>query len=123
MADAFAQRQKWRRPELMPRPRVCLSLFAVAEALDFRFVHGVEPCLYLERMSHDVIESLSVSSSGPNKVQTFSTMFKDGSAEHTFAVCRSSNSNIPQVWLDVANTCRAEESKRSDMEKDSRSSP
>jgi hypothetical protein len=44
-----------------PRPRVCLGLFAAAEALGLGFVHGVEPHLYLERMSQDALEGLGLS--------------------------------------------------------------
>jgi hypothetical protein len=41
-----------------PRPRVCLGLFAAAEALGLGFVHGVEPHLYLERGHHRATPAL-----------------------------------------------------------------
>jgi hypothetical protein len=50
------------------RPRACLGLFASAEALGLGFVHGVEPHLYLERMSGDVAESLGLSAAEPQRV-------------------------------------------------------
>ena len=44
-------------------PRVCLALFAAAEALGLAFVHGLQPYLYIERIEPRILESLGFSAS------------------------------------------------------------
>jgi hypothetical protein len=88
-----------------PRPRVCLGLFAAAEALGLGFVHGVEPCLYLERISQDVLESLCLSSSGAEQRADVYVRIP-GNRESVFrgAIVKDGvpSSDIIQVWLDVS---------------------
>ena len=88
-----------------PRPRVCLGLFTAAEALGLGFVHGVEPYLYLERMSQDVLESLCLSSSGAEQHADVYVRIP-GNRESVFrgAIQKDGvpSSDILQVWLDVS---------------------
>ena len=90
---------------LPPRPRVCLGLFAAAEALGLGFVHGVEPYLYLERLSQDVLESLGLSANGAEQHADIFIRIP-GNRESVFrgAVLKDGvpSSDILQVWLDVA---------------------
>jgi hypothetical protein len=90
---------------LSPRPRVCLGLFAAAEALGVGFVHGVEPYLYLERMSQDALESLGLSANGAEQHADVYIRIP-GNRESVFrgAILRDGvpASDILQVWLDVA---------------------
>lgn len=39
-------------------PRFCLGLFAAAEVLGFRFVHGVQPHLYIEQIDRKALREL-----------------------------------------------------------------
>jgi hypothetical protein len=43
------------------KPRLCLALFAAAEALGFKFVHGTQPHLYIERLDRNVLRELGLS--------------------------------------------------------------
>jgi hypothetical protein len=90
---------------LSPHPRVCLGLFAAAEALGVGFVHGVEPYLYLERMSQEVLESLGLSANGAEQHADVYIRIP-GNRESVFrgAVLKDGVpvSDILQVWLDVA---------------------
>jgi len=90
---------------LPPRPRVCLGLFAAAEALGLGFVHGLESYLYLERMSQDVLESLGLSANGAEQHADIFIRIP-GNRESVFrgAVLKDGvpSSDILQVWLDVA---------------------
>jgi hypothetical protein len=87
------------------RPRVCLGLFAAAEALGLGFVHGVEPHLYLERMSQDALEGLGLSANvAEEQVDIYIRI--PGNRESVFrgAVVKGGvpSCDILQVWLDVA---------------------
>jgi hypothetical protein len=88
-----------------PRPRVCLGLFAAAEALGLGFVHGVGPHLYLERMSQDALEGLGLSANvAEEQVDIYIRI--PGNRESVFrgAVVKDGvpSCDILQVWLDVA---------------------
>jgi hypothetical protein len=88
-----------------PRPRACLGLFAAAEALGLGFVQGVQPYLYLERMSQDIIESLGLSAKGADQQADIYVRIP-GNHESVFrgAVVKEGvpSSDILQVWLDVS---------------------
>jgi hypothetical protein len=90
---------------LPPRPRVCLGLFAAAEVLGVGFVHGVEPHLYLERMSEEVLQRLGLSVNGAEQHADIFIRIP-GNREGVFrgAVVKDGvpSSDILQVWLDVA---------------------
>ena len=98
-------KKKRNRVFLSPRSRVCLGLFAAAEALGLGFVHGVQPHLYIERMNQDVIESLGLSAKGADQ-QADVYLRIPGNRESVFrgAVVRDGvpSSDILQVWLDVS---------------------
>jgi len=88
-----------------PRPRACLGLFTAAEALGLGFVHGVQPYLYLERMSQDIVENLGLSAKGGDQ-QADVYVRVPGNRESVFrgAVVNVDvpSSDILQVWLDVS---------------------
>jgi hypothetical protein len=94
-----------RKPFSSPRPRACLGLFAAAEALGLGFVHGVQPYLYLERMSQDIVESLGLSEKGADQQADIYVRIP-GNRESVFrgAVVKEGvpSSDILQVWLDVS---------------------
>ena len=97
-----------RKPEaqlLTEFPRACLGLFAAAEALGLGFVRGVEPHLYLERMSQNALASLGLSANGAEQQADVSIRIP-GSRESVFrgAVMKDgvASSDILQVWLDVS---------------------
>lgn len=94
-----------RKPLLSLRPRACLGLFAAAEALGLGFVHGVQPYLYLERMSQDIVESLGLSARGADQQADIYVRIP-GNRESMFrgAVVKEDvpSSDILQVWLDVS---------------------
>jgi Holliday junction resolvase len=98
-------KRKQNRVLLSPRPRACLGLFAAAEALGLGFVHGVQPYLYLERMSQDIVESLGLSAKGADQQADIYVRIP-GNRESVFrgAVVKGGvpSSDILQVWLDVS---------------------
>jgi restriction endonuclease len=87
------------------RPRACLGLFSSAEALGLGFVHGVEPHLYLERMSGDVGERLGLSGAEPQRAPDVYVRIP-GNRESVFRGAVVKNgvpvSDVVQVWLDVS---------------------
>jgi hypothetical protein len=104
-ALALDRKRKENRVLLSPRPRACLGLFAAAEALGMGFVHGVQPYLYLERMSQDIVESLELSANGAERQADIYVRIP-GNRESVFrgAVVKEGvpSSDILQVWLDVS---------------------
>jgi hypothetical protein len=98
-------KRKQNRVLLSPRPQACLGLFAAAEALGLGFVHGVQPYLYLERMSQDIVESLGLSAKGADQ-QVDIYIRIPGNRESVFrgAVVKEGlpSCDILQVWLDVS---------------------
>jgi hypothetical protein len=90
---------------LLPSPRACLGLYAAAYILGLGFVHGVNPHLYLEHISQDVLEGLGLSANGAEK-QADIFVRVPGNRETVFrGVVRRDGvpvSDILQVWLDVA---------------------
>ena len=87
------------------RPRVCLGLFEAAEALGIGFVHGVKPCLYLERLGADVMKDLGLSGNGREEQADIyiripgnhESIFRGAVRNDGVPVC-----DILQIWLDVA---------------------
>src|SRR5450756_2269170 len=59
-AESAAPSARSRRAQAAPQ-RLCLGLFAAADALGFGFVHGVAPLVYLERFEPVVLERLGLS--------------------------------------------------------------
>lgn len=62
--EAAAPSSRPRRAESLP-PRLCLGLFAAADALGLGHVHGVAPLVYLERLEPRVLEQLGLSLEAP----------------------------------------------------------
>jgi hypothetical protein len=93
-------------PRAMPRPRICLGLFAAADALGFGFVRGVAPHLYVERFDPRALESLGLAPARANqpadvivRVPSFrESVFRAAVVRHELPVC-----DVLQVWLDVAD--------------------
>lgn len=90
----------------LAEPRLCLGLFAAAEALGFKVVRGVAPHLYLERLDRFALESLSLVPVAPGqrsdvivRVPSFrESIFRPVVIRHGVAI-----SDAIQVWLDVAD--------------------
>lgn len=61
----FGWAQKWPLKSEYRPPRLCLGLFAAADALGLGFVHGVAPLVYLERLEPGVLERLGLSLEAP----------------------------------------------------------
>ena len=95
-----------RVPRALPRPRICLGLFAAADALGFGFVRGVAPHLYVERLDPHALESLGLAPARANqpadvivRVPSFrESVFRAAVVRHELPVC-----DVLQVWLDVAD--------------------
>jgi DNA-binding MarR family transcriptional regulator len=86
-------------------PRVCLGLFAAAEALGVGFVQGVPPVLYIERMQADLIRQLGISQEKAIQADLYLRI-----PSHKEAIFRPAVehkgvlvSDALQVWLDVSN--------------------
>ena len=86
-------------------PRVCLGLFAAAEALGVGFVQGVPPVLYVERMQAELIQQLGISQERAIQADVYlripshkESIFR-AAVEHKGVLA----SDALQVWLDVSN--------------------
>jgi hypothetical protein len=98
---------KSRKPDREParRPRVCLGLFAAAEALDLGFVHGVSPYLYIERAEQNALESLGLSVNG---VESDADVYirvprnRESVFRGSVWIDGVPASDVVQAWLDVS---------------------
>jgi DNA-binding MarR family transcriptional regulator len=86
-------------------PRVCLGLFAAAEALGLGFVHGVPPMLYVERIEPELIQQLGISKERAERPDLYLRI-----PAHKESIFRAAvdQKGVPvsdalQVWLDVSN--------------------
>jgi len=101
-----AKRKPHRQESVQPRQRICLGLFAAAEALGMGFVHGVLPHIYLEDINDEVLQKLGLSLlDAENRPDVYIRI-----PEHAESVFRGviereglAISDILQVWLDVSN--------------------
>ena len=87
-------------------PRFCVGLFAAAEVLGFKFVHGVQPHLYIERIDREALRELGLSlEPAGREADVFVRVPKYPEAVFRAAVERDGvpTSDILQVWLDVSN--------------------
>ena len=103
-ASESAHRPPRSRRAAAPPPRLCLGLFAAADALGFGFVLGVAPFVYLERLEPDVLERLGLSLEAP--VASPDVYVRVPAARESVfraAVRRDGVpvSDIVQVWLDA----------------------
>ena len=88
------------------KPRLCLALFAAAEALGFKFVHGTQPHLYIEWLDRKVLRELGLSLDvADHHADVFVRVPKNPEAVFRAAVERDGvpATDILQVWLDVSN--------------------
>jgi hypothetical protein len=86
------------------RPRVCLGLFAAAEALGFGFVHGAQPYLYMERVEPNALERLGLSVNGAEqRPDVYIRIPRNRQSVFRGIVLNDGvpASDILQVWLDV----------------------
>jgi Restriction endonuclease len=86
--------------------RICLGLFAAAEALGFKFVHGSLPHLYLERLDREVLAQLGLSmEDAQHQADAFVRIPENAEAIFRAAVERHGVpvADILQVWLDVSH--------------------
>jgi Holliday junction resolvase-like predicted endonuclease len=91
---------------LRAQPRICLALFAAAEVLGFKFVHGTQPHLYIERLDSNALRELGLSLEVASyQADVFVRVPKNPEAVFRAAVERDGlpTSDILQVWLDVSN--------------------
>lgn len=87
-------------------PRLCLALFAAAELLGFKFVHGLQPHLYIERLDKEALRELGLSLEvGGHEPDVFVRIPKNPQSVFRAAVERDGvpTSDVLQVWLDVSN--------------------
>lgn len=103
-APEFAAPSSRSRRAEAPPPRVCLGLFAAADALGLGFVHGVAPLVYLERLEPGVLERLGLSLEAPGASPDL-YLRVPAARESVFrgAVRRDGVpvSDVVQVWLDA----------------------
>jgi hypothetical protein len=87
-------------------PRFCLGLFAAAAILGFKFVHGVQPHLYIERIDREALREMGLSlEPAGREADVFVRVPKYPEAVFRAAVeCDGvPTSDIVQVWLDLSN--------------------
>jgi hypothetical protein len=96
-----------RRENVQPRQRICLGLFAAADALGMGFVHGVPPYIYVEdAINNDVLQKLGLSLlDADDRPDVYIRIPEYGESVFRGAVERNGLviSDILQVWLDVSN--------------------
>lgn len=88
------------------QPRVCLGLFAAADALGFGFVHGVPPHIYMERFDPELLQRSGLSVEGAeHSPDAFIRIPANPEAVFRAAVMKDgvACADILQVWLDVSD--------------------
>jgi restriction endonuclease len=87
-------------------PRICIGLFAAADLLGFKFVHGVAPHLYLERVDIDALKQLGLSVENADGRPDAYIRIPENKEAVFRPVVRHEGipvADIVQVWLDVSN--------------------
>jgi len=87
-------------------PRICVGLFAAADLLGFKFVHGVASHLYLERLDPDALKQLGLSAENAGAHPDVYIRIPENKEVVFRPVVRHEGvpvADILQVWLDVAN--------------------
>lgn len=103
IAGAASDRRSGQK--LKRAPRVCLALFAAADALGFGFVHGVPPYIYLEREDFDLLRRFGLSAEGAeHSPDAYIRIPANAESVFRAAVVRKGVpvSDILQIWLDVS---------------------
>jgi hypothetical protein len=88
------------------KPRLSLALFAAADLLGFKFVHGTQPHLYIERLDRQALREVGLSLEPIGRqADVFVRVPKNPEAVFRAAVERDGvpATDILQVWLDVSN--------------------
>lgn len=88
-----------------PRIRLCIGLFAAADALGLGFVRGVSPYLYLERLDLEELQNLGLSLDDTDRRPDFYLRVPSNrEAVFRAAVLRNGLpvSDVLQVWLDAS---------------------
>jgi DNA-binding transcriptional ArsR family regulator len=88
------------------RPRVCVGLFAAAEALGMGFVRGVAPHLYLERLDYAALKRLGLSVEDAGRIPDVQLRVPENEESIFRPVVWNAGvpvSDVIQIWLDVAN--------------------
>jgi hypothetical protein len=102
-----AMKPKVRRSQVSrSSQRLCVGLFAAAEALGVGFVHGVPPHLYVERMDDEVLRQLGLSlEDADHRADVYLRIPQYDESVFRGAVKRDGLpvADILQVWLDVSN--------------------
>jgi hypothetical protein len=86
--------------------RVCLGLFAAAEAFGLKFVHGSVPHIYLERLDREALAQLGMSvEDAEHRADAIMRIPENPESVFRAAVNRDGVpiSDILQVWLDVSH--------------------
>lgn len=89
-----------------PLPRVCVGLFAGAEALGLGFVRGVAPHLYLERLDYAALKRLGLSVEDAGRAPDVQLRVPENEESVFRPVVWNAGvpvSDVIQIWLDVAN--------------------
>jgi hypothetical protein len=87
-------------------PRICVGLFAAADLLGFKFVHGVARHLYLERLDADALKQLGLSVENAEGRPDVYIRIPENKEAVFRPVVRHQGvpvADIIQVWLDVSN--------------------
>jgi hypothetical protein len=87
-------------------PRICIGLFAAADLLGFKFVQGVAPHLYLERLDVDALKQLGLSvEKAEGRFDAYIRIPENKEAVFRPVVRHEGIpvADIVQVWLDVSN--------------------
>jgi hypothetical protein len=87
-------------------PRICIGLFAAAELLGFKFVHGAARHLYLERLDADVLKQLGLSLENAGAHPDLYIRIPENKEAVFRPVVRHEGvpvADILQVWLDVSS--------------------
>ena len=102
VSESVAPAPKSRR--VAPPPRLCLGLFAAADALGLGFVHGVAPFVYLERLEPGVLHRLGLSLEAPGDAPDVYVRVPAARESVFRAVVRRDGvpvADAVQVWLDA----------------------
>jgi len=94
------------RSRALPGLRICLGLFAAADALGLGFVRGVKPYLYIESLDGGVLRQLGLSlQDADNRPDIYLRIPDNSEAVFRAAVHRDglAIADVLQVWLDVSN--------------------
>jgi hypothetical protein len=107
-ADAKPLRPRKPRAGRLPQspPRICIGLFAAADLLGFKFVHGVAPHLYLERLDADALKHLGLSvENAEGRPDAYIRIPQNKEAVFRPVVRHEGIpvADIVQVWLDVSS--------------------